>query len=171
MTDREATAGGRAVNGEREATAGGRAANGEQRERPTLGELSSELTSLVRALPGPLASVSLRAGDYEVELTWARTGAPGQPREPDSEPGEPGFEAAVAPVVGTFYHAPEPGAEPYVKPGDRVEQGQTLGVVEAMKLMNPISAPRPGEVVEVLVDNGAPVEFGQDLVLLRTELP
>ncbi|MFI6736344.1 acetyl-CoA carboxylase biotin carboxyl carrier protein [Nonomuraea sp. NPDC050451] len=149
--------------------------SGEQRERPTLGELSCELTSLVRSLPGPLASVSLRTGDYEVELTWARTEAPDQPREPDQAPGEPGFEAgfeaAVAPVVGTFYVAPEPGAEPYVKPGDRVEEGQTLGVVEAMKLMNPIAAPRPGEVVEVLVENGTPVEFGQQLVLLRTELP
>jgi acetyl-CoA carboxylase biotin carboxyl carrier protein len=68
--------------------------------------------------------------------------------------------------VGTFYHAAEPGADPYVSVGDEVEPGQVVGIVEAMKLMNPIAAEVPGTVVEVLVGNAQPVEFGQPLLAL-----
>jgi acetyl-CoA carboxylase biotin carboxyl carrier protein len=66
--------------------------------------------------------------------------------------------------VGTFYRAPEPNAEPYVKVGDLVEPGQVVGVVEAMKLMNPVTVEIGGTVARICVDNGKAVEFDQDLV-------
>ncbi|GAA2208730.1 hypothetical protein GCM10009850_041880 [Nonomuraea monospora] len=69
-----------------------------------------------------------------------------------------------APMVGTFYWAPEPGAAPFVAVGDTVEKGQQVGIVEAMKLMNPIEADVSGEVVEILVPDGTPVEYGQKLI-------
>ncbi|MBV9025428.1 MAG: acetyl-CoA carboxylase biotin carboxyl carrier protein [Streptomycetaceae bacterium] len=73
----------------------------------------------------------------------------------------------TAPMVGAFYHAPEPGATPFVQEGDLVEKGQHIGIVEAMKLMNPIQAEQPGRVVEVLVGDGHPVEYDQPLIALE----
>jgi acetyl-CoA carboxylase biotin carboxyl carrier protein len=74
-----------------------------------------------------------------------------------------------SPVVGTFYRAPAPGEEPYVKVGDRVGAGQTLCIVEAMKLMNEIPADVSGEVVEILVENARGVEYDQPLFRIRPE--
>jgi acetyl-CoA carboxylase biotin carboxyl carrier protein len=74
--------------------------------------------------------------------------------------------AVKSPMVGTVYLSSQPGAAPFVKPGDRVSAGQTLMIVEAMKVMNPIAAPRAGAVKSVLVDDGAPVEYGQPLLIL-----
>ena len=78
--------------------------------------------------------------------------------------GHPG--AVNSPMVGTVYMAPEPGASPFVKVGDRVAAGDTLLIVEAMKTMNPIPAPRDGRVARLLGANGAPVEFGEALMIL-----
>ncbi|MBI1723665.1 MAG: acetyl-CoA carboxylase biotin carboxyl carrier protein [Gemmatimonadetes bacterium] len=72
-----------------------------------------------------------------------------------------------SPMVGTFYRAPEPGAEPYVKVGNRVSAGQTLCIIEAMKIMNEIESEVTGTVREILADDAQPVEFGQ--VLFRVE--
>jgi acetyl-CoA carboxylase biotin carboxyl carrier protein len=72
-----------------------------------------------------------------------------------------------SPMVGTVYLAPQPGADPFVKPGDRVAEGQTLMIVEAMKTMNPIPSPRAGVVAEVIAQDGQPVEFGEGLVVLE----
>jgi acetyl-CoA carboxylase biotin carboxyl carrier protein len=66
-------------------------------------------------------------------------------------------------MVGTFYRASSPGAEPYVRVGDLVKEGQTLCIIEAMKLMNEIDARAPGRVAGILVENGQPVEYGQPL--------
>ena len=74
--------------------------------------------------------------------------------------------AVNSPMVGTVYVAPEPGASPFVKVGDRVAAGDTLLIVEAMKTMNPIPAPRDGRIARILVANGAPVEFGEALMIL-----
>jgi acetyl-CoA carboxylase biotin carboxyl carrier protein len=68
-----------------------------------------------------------------------------------------------SPFVGTFYLAPKPGAEPFVRPGQRVKKGDVLCIVEAMKLMNEIESEIDGTIVEVLVDNGKPIEFDQPL--------
>jgi acetyl-CoA carboxylase biotin carboxyl carrier protein len=96
-------------------------------------------------------------------------GGPGGPGEPDG-PGPAGRTAGravvTAPVVGTFYHASRPGADPFVRVGDTVDAEQTVGLVEAMKLMNPVLAETRGRVVEVLAGNGQPVEFGQPLIVL-----
>jgi acetyl-CoA carboxylase biotin carboxyl carrier protein len=69
--------------------------------------------------------------------------------------------------VGTFYGAPSPGAEAFVKVGSQVESGQTLCIVEAMKLMNEIESDASGEVIRVYVENGQPVEYGQPLFGIR----
>jgi len=73
-----------------------------------------------------------------------------------------------SPIVGTFYASPSPGAEPFVTIGARVEQGQVLCIIEAMKLMNEIEADASGEIVELFVENGHPVEYGEKLFGIRT---
>ncbi|QHL90963.1 acetyl-CoA carboxylase biotin carboxyl carrier protein [Sphingomonas changnyeongensis] len=75
--------------------------------------------------------------------------------------------AVRSPMVGTAYLAPEPGAKPFAAVGQQVGAGDTLLIIEAMKVMNPITAPRAGTVKAVLVDNGAPVEFDQPLVIVE----
>jgi len=72
-----------------------------------------------------------------------------------------------APMVGTFYRSPSPEAPPFVSEGDTIKEGQTLCVIEAMKLMNEIDAKLGGRIVKVLVDNAQPVQFGQPLFLLE----
>ena len=73
----------------------------------------------------------------------------------------------TAPMVGTFYRAPAPGEAPFIEVGNRIEVGQTVCILEAMKLMNELEAEVSGEVVEILMDNGTPVEFGQVLMRVR----
>ena len=78
-----------------------------------------------------------------------------------------GLEAIASPMVGTFYRAANPNAEPFVDVGDMVEPGQIIGIVEAMKLMNEIEADRSGEIVEIPVANGQPVEYGETIFRVR----
>jgi acetyl-CoA carboxylase biotin carboxyl carrier protein len=72
-----------------------------------------------------------------------------------------------SPIVGTYYESPSPGSPPFVKPGDMVEVGQIICIVEAMKLMNEIEADASGEIVKMLVANGQPIEYGQELFAIR----
>ena len=72
-----------------------------------------------------------------------------------------------SPIVGTFYESPSPGAPPFVKAGDKVQAGQVLCIIEAMKLMNEIEADATGEIVKKLATNGQPIEYGQALFLIR----
>jgi acetyl-CoA carboxylase biotin carboxyl carrier protein len=88
------------------------------------------------------------------------------PKEPAPEVAEE-LHMVRSPIVGTFYEAPSPGAPPFVKPGDMIELGQVLCIVEAMKLMNEIESDVAGEVVKKLVANGQPIEYGQDLFAIR----
>jgi acetyl-CoA carboxylase biotin carboxyl carrier protein len=76
-------------------------------------------------------------------------------------------EQIKSPMVGTIYLRPQPDAEPFVKVGDRVSEGQTLLIVEAMKTMNPIPSPKAGVILEILVDDAQPVEFGEPLVVIE----
>ena len=85
---------------------------------------------------------------------------------PEAEPAA-GLVEMTSPIVGTFYASPSPGADPFVKVGVRVSKGQTVCIVEAMKVMNEIESEYDGEIVEVLVSNGQPVEFGEVLYRLR----
>ena len=73
----------------------------------------------------------------------------------------------TSPIIGTAYHAPEPGAKKFVEVGDKVKKGQTIMIVEAMKTMNHIPSTEDGEVKRILVEDGQPVEFGQTLILLK----
>ena len=75
-------------------------------------------------------------------------------------------DTVKSPMVGSVYLQPEPGAEPFVKVGDTVTAGQTLMIIEAMKTMNPIPAPKAGTIVEILVEDGQPVEFGEPLAVI-----
>jgi len=80
---------------------------------------------------------------------------------------EEGLHMVKSPIVGTFYEAPSPGAPPFVKPGDMVEVGQVLCIVEAMKLLNEIESDVAGEIVKKLAVNGQPIEYGQELFVIR----
>lgn len=73
----------------------------------------------------------------------------------------------TAPMIGTYYAAPAPGEKPFVQPGDQIEEGQTVGIIEAMKIMNEIAADVSGEVVEIVAENGQTVEYGSPLVVVR----
>lgn len=95
----------------------------------------------------------------------------GSPREESAAAAAVDEEAALhtvkSPIVGTFYEAASPGTPPFVKPGDQVEVGQVLGIIEAMKLMNEIESDMAGEVVRRIAGNGQPVEYGQVLFLIK----
>ena len=76
-------------------------------------------------------------------------------------------DALTSPMVGTVFVAPQPGADPFVRVGDTVDEGQTLVIIEAMKVMNPIPASRRGVVRSILVEDGQPVEFGEALLVIE----
>jgi acetyl-CoA carboxylase biotin carboxyl carrier protein len=109
----------------------------------------------------------------------ATSAAPAAPARPAPSPGstQPAANAAAdlaahpgcvrSPMVGTAYRSPEPGAAPFVEIGTRVAQGQTLLIIEAMKTMNHIPAPRSGTIAHVLFENGQPVEFNEPLVVIE----
>ncbi len=80
---------------------------------------------------------------------------------------EEGLHTVKSPIVGTFYEAPSPGAPPFVKAGDTVEVGQVLCIVEAMKLLNEIESDVAGEILKKLAVNGQPIEYGQELFVIR----
>lgn len=92
-------------------------------------------------------------------------GAPPPAAEPAAPP-EPEGHIVKSPMVGTFYRSAAPGAKPFVEVGQAVKAGETVCIIEAMKLLNEIEADKDGVVKEILVENGQPVEFGQPLVLL-----
>jgi acetyl-CoA carboxylase biotin carboxyl carrier protein len=142
--------------------------------------LRAEAARLVDEVAGPLKHVSLRTGDCSLELTWAdpppvvvAAPDPAVPVAPATAPASAsgGAEtfAVVAPLVGVFYAAPSAGAQPFVRPGDRVGANQVVGIIEAMKLMNHIATEAAGFVTEVLVADGEPVEFGQELVRVQPD--
>jgi acetyl-CoA carboxylase biotin carboxyl carrier protein len=136
-------------------------------------------TRLLETVPGPLRRTKVQCGDTSVEVEWSELDA--RPTTPvpalpgsvptTSEAATDGQEDGTrhyvrSPMVGTFFHAPEPGAPPFVAVGDVVEARQQVGIVEAMKLMNRIEADQPGTVVEILVSNAAAVEYDQPLIVL-----
>jgi acetyl-CoA carboxylase biotin carboxyl carrier protein len=108
-------------------------------------------THTVYAAPPPTAASPAGAG----------------PSQPAADDALSRGETVTSPMVGTTYLKPQPEAEPFVRVGDRVSAGQTLLIVEAMKTMNPIPAPRDGVVLAILVDDAQPVEFGEPLVVIE----
>jgi acetyl-CoA carboxylase biotin carboxyl carrier protein len=138
---------------------------------------------LAETLPGRPSHLRVRAGDVTVEAEWpAAVPFPAEPAAahplpagpapaPAAVPGPPAEQPAdswelCAPTVGAFFSTPEPGAEPFVREGDVVRSGQQVAIVEAMKIMIPVHADRPGRVVRVLKGNGDAVEYGEPLFLV-----
>lgn len=147
-------------------------------------ELRQELAELARTLPGDLRRLRVRGGDREIEVEWAEQVGPLElvvDQRPAARPAgtahltpavplpivDETLTAVRAPLVGCYFAAPSPGAEPFVRVGDEVEAGTTVAIIEAMKLMNPIVAGESGVVAEVLVSNGDSVEYDQILLHLR----
>jgi acetyl-CoA carboxylase biotin carboxyl carrier protein len=119
--------------------------------------------------PRYLITTSAPSAASETGVAPAAVSSPAPPAAPP--PPAPAAEETLhmvrSPIVGTFYEAPSPGAPPFVKPGDVVETGQVLCIVEAMKLMNEIESDVAGEIVKKLVANGQPIEYGQELFAVR----
>jgi len=134
------------------------------REAPELGAIEVR-----RGLFGAWSSVRVSKAGHatnesgqHVVLSQARAAAVVAPGSPAPAAPPPSHLVEIkSPMVGTFYSAPEPGAEPYVKAGSRVATGQVVCIIEAMKIMNEIESEVAGVVREVLVENAQPVEFGQ----------
>ncbi len=104
------------------------------------------------------------------QLPAAAAGTAAQGAAPEHAAGAPeddGLSFVTSPIVGTFYRAPNPDADPYVKVGDLVHKGQVLCIVEAMKLMNEIESDASGTVVKIYPENAQPVEFGERLFAIR----
>jgi len=139
-----------------------------------------ELKALVRLMEGgDLEELEVQEGDRRIRIR--RRSGDGQPVIRAGGQGGAKIAAAPAiagadtaglvpiesPMVGTFYRAPAPGAEPYVKEGDSIQKGTVVCIVEAMKLMNEIESEVAGRIVRVVAENGKPVEFGQPLFLVE----
>jgi acetyl-CoA carboxylase biotin carboxyl carrier protein len=136
--------------------------------------------ALVRKLAALLAETGLteieyEAGEQRIRVTRGNTGvvaaAPVTASVPTPAaaavaPEGPPPGAVLSPMVGTAYAASEPGAAPFVKIGDKVSKGQTLLIIEAMKVMNPIPAPHGGAVQDILFSDGRPVEYGEVLMII-----
>ncbi|MFD9004716.1 acetyl-CoA carboxylase biotin carboxyl carrier protein [Streptomyces sp. NPDC059582] len=142
----------------------------------TVEELRAQTRLLARELPGTLRRITLRAGSLSVDVEWeaapaaplaavpaaAAAAAAAQESDPDETPAD--VVRVTAPLVGTFYQAASPGAEPFVKVGDTVEAGQQLAIIEAMKLLNSITAEVRGVVHAIHAGDGDIVEYAQPLV-------
>lgn len=134
--------------------------------------------------------VSIEEGDFKIkvkktgtveQITYSQPAAPAQPAQPavpqapaaTSAPAEAPASSAAAgdtvksPIVGTYYQASSPDSDPFIKVGDSVQKGQTLCIIEAMKIMNEIESEFAGTVKEILVTDGTPVEFDQPLFIIE----
>ncbi|CRK55101.1 Biotin carboxyl carrier protein of acetyl-CoA carboxylase [Alloactinosynnema sp. L-07] len=154
--------------------------NGHDDRNVALEQMCRSIDGMLRTGKAPIRRVRMSLGVASVEVEWdypqqvapqvtvtpapvaaVAVAAPVEPAVPEVV-----GHAVKSPLVGTFYSAPEPGAAPFVKVGDEVHAGQQIGIVEAMKLMNPVEADRAGVVVEIKVGNAEPVEYDQVLVVL-----
>jgi acetyl-CoA carboxylase biotin carboxyl carrier protein len=125
---------------------------------------------LARELPAPVLAPAAALPPMgwappPAALTGAAPAAPAAAAPPVADEDHPGL--VTSPMVGVAYLSPEPGQPAYVTPGARVEQGQTLLLIEAMKTFNQIKAPRAGTVTRILIESGAPVEFGAPLLIVE----
>ncbi|HTX42292.1 MAG TPA: acetyl-CoA carboxylase biotin carboxyl carrier protein [Acidobacteriaceae bacterium] len=128
-------------------------------------EGGADVAGLARLLA---AQGSSQAPAAHAVLSSVHAGAAPAASEAAAEPADDeSLHIVKSPIVGTFYESPSPGSPAFVKIGDRIEAGQVLCIVEAMKLMNEIESDATGEVVKRLVQNGQPVEYGQQLFALR----
>jgi len=133
-----------------------------------LAELLKEtgLTEIEIEQNGARLRVSSQTGGTVTAAAPAVTAPATSTAAPAAKPSGPNPNSVPSPMVGTIYFAPEPGAAPFIKVGQAVKEGDTLFIVEAMKTMNPIAAPRAGTVSEICVSDSQPVEFGQALCII-----
>lgn len=138
-----------------------------------LAEVHHRALELLARLDRPPRNLRIQAGTITVDITWPDDNALAgpqpheQPHDRDTSPET--REYLSSPAVGVFYHASEPGAEPFVSVGSIVKPGQQVGIIEAMKLMMPIEADRAGIIMAVLKANGEPVEYDEPLFALESE--
>jgi acetyl-CoA carboxylase biotin carboxyl carrier protein len=125
--------------------------------------LARLVASQPAAVPAPAINPPVHAASG---ISSAQPGAP-ETAAPAAESEQESLHIVKSPIVGTFYESPSPGSPAFVKIGDHVEAGQVLCIVEAMKLMNEIESDGSGEIVKRFVQNGQPVEYGQQLFALR----
>jgi acetyl-CoA carboxylase biotin carboxyl carrier protein len=121
----------------------------------------------VHATPAAVVPMPIVAGPMVTNNAGAAPASVTPAAAPASPAAENNLHVVKSPIVGTYYESPSPGSPPFVKVGDKVETGQVLCIVEAMKLMNEIESDVTGEIVKKLVNNGQPVEYGQDLFAVR----
>jgi acetyl-CoA carboxylase biotin carboxyl carrier protein len=114
------------------------------------------------AMSSPMSHAGTSASSVGHPLPVPHSVTPPEIRDLGTHPG-----AVKSPMVGTAYLAPAPGAKNFVEPGGEVKEGQTILIIEAMKTMNQIHAPRSGRVTHIFVDNGQPVEYGEPLVIIE----
>jgi acetyl-CoA carboxylase biotin carboxyl carrier protein len=134
-----------------------------------LRQLQESALGLLAGLGRAPSSLRIKADQVEIELQWPEpaaspgtAGAAPADATPTDVPVDTGHHV-LAQTVGVFYRCPEPGAKPFVEPGDVVARGQQLGIIEAMKLMIPVEAEAAGRITEALVADGSPVEYGDRL--------
>ena len=125
-----------------------------------------------------IAEIEIHEGEESVRISRASTVAPAMVAAPIAAPTTPAAAAAPvaakepeghiirSPMVGTFYRAPSPGAKPFVVEGQSVSSGETLCIIEAMKILNQIESDKTGKIVEILVENGQPVEYNEPLFVI-----
>jgi acetyl-CoA carboxylase biotin carboxyl carrier protein len=117
----------------------------------------------------PVATVSPMVVDKPPPTTTAPPTTTVAPLPPSPPPESKNWVEIASPMVGTFYSAPAPDEEPFVSVGDRIAKGDTVCIIEAMKLMNEIEGEISGQVMEIVVQNGEPVEFGQTLMRIKPD--
>ena len=151
----------------------------EQQPMRVDGALLRELAELLST--NDLTEIEVEDGDRKIKVRREGTpvmayapapapvaaAAPSGPAPAEAAPAAAPVDAVKSPMVGTAFLAPEPGAKPFIAPGQAVKAGDTLLIIEAMKVMNPITAPKAGKIVEILIGDAQPVEFDQPLVVIE----
>jgi acetyl-CoA carboxylase biotin carboxyl carrier protein len=125
-----------------------------------------ESVRITRAAPGAQAYFAPPMAGVPTPAPPPVLAAPAAASTPTDTAAEPPGHRVTSPMVGTFYRAPSPGARPFVEVGSTVEVGDTLCIIEAMKMLNPIEADAAGTIRVALVENGHPVEYGQPLFII-----
>jgi acetyl-CoA carboxylase biotin carboxyl carrier protein len=149
-------------------------------DEPRTAALLAAFDHVLRTAPTLPCRLLVQWGELSLDVSWPAppavaappTAAAAPPASAEDPPSETRLEAEkgttiTAPLVGTFYRGPEPGAPAFVEVGDPVEPGQRIAIIEAMKLMNGITAEQPGRIVDVLVADGDSIEYGQTLFVVE----
>lgn len=126
-------------------------------------KVSRQMTGAITTMAAPVSAAAPAASTAE---TSAASSSPASSSSP-ADTSNNNADAVRSPMVGTAYRTPEPGADDFVSVGDNVQEGQTLLIVEAMKTMNPITAPKSGKVTQILIANEQPVEFDEVLMIIE----